>query len=239
VPRRVHVEAISPGEIRLSDREAHHVRDVLRLTSGQAVALFDDAGNTADAELLVSADSVIARVNCVRSPRQRGPRIIVASAIPKTTRADWLIEKLSELGVDTFVPLATARSVVVPEGKNKFDRWNRLAAESAKQSNRNGVMKIEPLTRVDQAMQTATSDGPGWHLSTDMSSPRITRRLSELDAAKSVTLFIGPEGDWSPGEVARFKDLDIRPTGLTRTILRVETAAVTATAVVASYLASI
>lgn len=209
------------------------------MSSGQAVEVFDDVGNTAEAELIVGPDSVIARVKAVQSHQPRGPRIVVASAIPKATRADWLIEKLSELGVDTFIPLATARSVVVPEGKNKFDRWNRLAAESAKQSNRSGVMKIEPLTRVDQAMQAAVNNGVGWHLSTDTSSPRIIRRLSELDGAKSITLFIGPEGDWSPEEVARFNSLDIRPTGLTRTILRVETAAVTATAVVASYLASI
>ena len=46
---------------------------------------------------------------------------------PKANRADWMVEKLSELGVDQFIPLAAARSVVLPEGKNKLERWQRLS----------------------------------------------------------------------------------------------------------------
>src|SRR5690349_22937888 len=130
--RRIHVSELRKGEIPLYPQEAHHARDVLRLQSGETVEVFDDAGRTASAVLVFSDDDQVAvRIEQFQQP-PTGFRWTVAAAIPKGERADWMVEKLSELGTARFIPLIAERSVVVPEGRNKQQRWARIATESAK-----------------------------------------------------------------------------------------------------------
>jgi 16S rRNA (uracil1498-N3)-methyltransferase len=160
VTRRIHVLRLSSGEIALDKSQAHHLRDVLRLKIGSSIELFDDAGNVADAVVTqLDPTGVSVRVETIRQA-QPGGELIVASAVPKGDRADWMIEKLSELGVSRFIPLQTERSVVHPTGSGKRDRWARIATESAKQSRRAGVMQIDDLTTVDKLLPRDTGLRP-------------------------------------------------------------------------------
>jgi 16S rRNA (uracil1498-N3)-methyltransferase len=156
--------------------------------------------------------------------------VIIASAVPKGDRADWMIEKLSELGVSRFIPLATARSVVHPKGAGKLDRWRRIATESAKQSRRAGVLQIEPLTALDRF--TESLESPAVFLSTDPKAPPILSCSSFILHPSSLCLLIGPEGGWTDDEMAAFARRNLTAAKLTETILRVETAAVVAAAIV-------
>jgi 16S rRNA (uracil1498-N3)-methyltransferase len=236
VARRIHVPAVHTGEIPLPKREAHHVRDVLRLPHGEAVEVFDDAGNVGRGSLVMEGVVVAVRVTGVQEAAAAGTRIVIASAVPKANRADWLIEKLSELGVDRFIPLATARSVVVPEGKNKLDRWSRLAIEAAKQSHRSGVMRIDAVTSLNAAISQSLATGTAWCLSTSPDAKPILDQILEAPLPAQLTLFIGPEGDWAPEETAAFTLHDIPGISLGPIILRVETASMVAAAVVAAQL---
>jgi 16S rRNA (uracil1498-N3)-methyltransferase len=233
VARRLHVDAVRVGEITLDADEAHHARDVLRLGVGTAVEVFDDEGRVAGATLTTcDRDAVVARVEQVEMARTNRFGWTIASAVPKGDRAEWMIEKLSELGTGAFVPLATARSVVLPEGKNKRERWQRIAIESAKQSRRAGVMRIGELTRLERAIVA-----PGWYLSTAADAVPVDVAVEKISAdASHLTLFIGPEGGWTDEELSRFAAAGLTPVALTGTILRVETAAVTAAAIVAAVL---
>jgi len=230
--RRIHVPVLKAGTIPLSESQAHHLRDVLRLASGQVVQAFDDAGNTAQAQIVeISPRGVSVRIETIDGPAGNF-HLAVASAVPKAARADWMIEKLSELGVWRFIPLASERSVVLPRGPAKIQRWRRLAAESAKQSRRPGVMEIQPLTPLPDLLAARPVGQPWWHLSTDAAAPPLTQRLRNL--GPSLTLLIGPEGGWSRQELAWFIRLDIPPAHMTDTILRIETAAIAAAAIVAT-----
>ena len=154
VLRRVHTSRLTSGPIQLDKVDAHHVRNVLRLKAGDELELFDDAGSTALGRIArCDADALIVDVGEVRAPTE-SDELIIASAIPKGERADWMIEKLSELGVSRFVPLITARSVVDP-GKNKLDRWRRIATESAKQSRRAGVIKIDEPSEISDVLRAS------------------------------------------------------------------------------------
>ena len=231
--RRIHVIELSAGEIALDEAQAHHVRDVLRLSVGASVELFDDAGAIASGEIAsVDPQRVIVRVEHVERARNRG-ELIVASAIPKGDRADWMIEKLSELGVTRFIPLQTERSVVHPTGSGKRDRWNRIATESAKQSRRAGVMQIDELTKLSEVL-TETREGAPFYLST---APDAVEIGDVLDGTwNRVFLFIGPEGGWTDSEIKAFDEQSLTGVKLTATILRVETAAVAAAAIAATLL---
>jgi 16S rRNA (uracil1498-N3)-methyltransferase len=236
VARRIHVsQPIHVDEsIDLDPSQAHHLRDVLRLGVGDAVELFDDAGIVAHAVLVRCEPAhVTARIERVET-RSSAAQIVIASAIPKGDRADWMIEKLSELGVSRFIPLATARSVVLPTGQNKRDRWVRIATESAKQSRRTGVMQIDELTPLSKVVDLRAEGQMVFYLSTAASATSI----SSFSLHPSALLLIGPEGGWTPDEIALFESHHLTGVKLTATILRVETAAVAAAAVVACSLQS-
>jgi 16S rRNA (uracil1498-N3)-methyltransferase len=245
VPRRLHTASLSPGVVELDPVQAHHARHVLRLADGDAVEVFDDAGRVGAGVVVMpaGADGLAVRVDAVAEPPAAQPAWAVAAAVPKGERADWMVEKLSELGCDRFVPLLADRSVVQPKGTGKRDRWVRIATESAKQSRRAGVMRVaEPATlaaaMADADGATAAGRRPsGWFLDTGPAAVPIREALAAAAAAAAsagrLTLFVGPEGGWTPGEVDRMRAAGLTPVSLTRTILRVETAAVAAAACVA------
>jgi 16S rRNA (uracil1498-N3)-methyltransferase len=222
------------GSIELDEHESHHARNVLRLKVGDDVELFDDAGHVARGAIeRCDAAAVVARVDEVVA-RSESSGITVASAVPKGDRGDWMIEKLSELGVDRFTPLSTGRSVVHPSGKNKRDRWQRIATESAKQSRRAGVMTIDELTPLDRVIE---ADRAALYLDIDPGAPSLFEHLrSQIsDWGLRIALLVGPEGGWTDEEVARMRAVGLTGVRLTATILRVETAAVAAAAIVATW----
>ena len=235
--RRIHTSTLrTAGDLTLSEREAHHARDVLRLGSGDVVELFDDAGATARGTILSSAPAgVVVRVEApsIATAGDVAIRLTIAAAVPKGDRAEWMIEKLSELGAERFIPLATARSVVLPEGKNKRERWMRIATEAAKQSRRRGVMRIEELTKLGDALAGATDAGACWHLSTTTGATPVLDLVAG-NTSPALTAFIGPEGGWKDEELALFEAAGAAAVKLTPTILRVETAAVAIASIVGS-----
>jgi 16S rRNA (uracil1498-N3)-methyltransferase len=226
--RRFHTPRLVVGLNSLDARQGKHARDVLRLEEGTSVELFDDEGRTASGLLVFEKGKAAVRVENVQAGESaRAVVITVAAAIPKGERADWMVEKLSELGVSRFVPLAAERSVVVPEGTHKIERWQRIATESAKQSRRHGVMQIESITRLDDIV----ADSPAICLSTQNPAAPLPEVIAEL--RDSIVLLIGPEGGWTNAELALCESAGVKFAKLTESILRTETAAVAAAAITA------
>lgn len=232
VARRLHVSKLFVGQVLLDDTQAKHARDVLRLCEGASVEVFDDRGASATGTLIFpnGRNAAVKVERVVDPPVRQGPRIIVASAVPKGERADWMVEKLSELGAFAFIPLATERSVVLPAGKSKHERWKRIATESAKQSKRTGVMRIDELTPVAELLGRQLE---GIVLTTAPDVPSFA--VAPMLNSENLHLFIGPEGGWTDSELESFKAAGIQPARLADTILRIETAAIAATAIAISF----
>ncbi len=230
--RRLHMPGLADTHVAarllLGDAEAHHARDVLRLEPSTEVELFDDAG-TIVLGVIEQCDpgAVVVRVRSIREISRLPRSITIAAAIPKGDRADWMIEKLSEIGVTRFAPLIARRSVVVPAGQNKFGRWRRIATESAKQCRRTGVMEILPAMAVTEFLKSAPSAAIAV-LSTAPNLQPIQNWLSTVDASREIVLLVGPEGGWADEELDAFAALPA--VMLTETILRIETAAIVAAA---------
>ena len=202
---------------------------MLRLRAGEEIELFDDTGHRATAKIdQIDSAGVVALVHelDVKLAAATGVSLTIASAIPKGDRADWMVEKLSELGVTRFIPLITARSVVAPKGTNKRERWQRIALESAKQSRRVGTLQIdEPTTLKDVIGSLA---GRRYFLSTEPDASPIARSLG---SNAPISLLIGPEGGWTETEIELMRAANMRGLRLTATVLRVETAAIAAAAI--------
>jgi 16S rRNA (uracil1498-N3)-methyltransferase len=230
VIRRLHVPHLSVGDNPLDPGQSRHARDVLRMTEGEAVEVFDDSGAVAIGTLVFpEPKQVIVRVVGIETASTAHRiDIVVASAVPKGERADWIVEKLSELGVTAFIPLVAQRSVVKPDGKNKRERWIRIATESAKQSRRVGVMRIDELRTVPELLKSTPDGTNAFYLSTRAGAPRIVEAFADTDRTAGILLLIGPEGGWTDDEIRLFDEAGWRGVGLTTSILRVETAAIAA-----------
>jgi 16S rRNA (uracil1498-N3)-methyltransferase len=218
------------GRATLVGDEARHLARVSRIGVGEAVELFDGRGLIATAEVsLVDRD----RVELVISHSGPGGRgldfpLVLAAAVPKGDRFDWLVEKATEIGVARLVPIIAARSVVDPSAA-KLDRLRRRVVEACKQSGRSRLMEIDEPMRWGAWLESDHVD-PTARLIADPGGRPIA---GALDRAAGVAIAIGPEGGFTTEEVDAAVRAGYRPVSLGPTILRVETAALAACAMVA------
>ena len=241
---RVYVppESISGSHAVLRGDPARHLVTVLRKKTGDDIVLFDGEGTEYDATIeRIDRDVVAAAVRRkrVRSHAAR-PAVALFSAVPKGRRFDLIIEHATELGADTIVPLMTDRTVVrmdVGSVDNKVERWRRIAVAAAEQCRRATLPQVTPPLSFSEAVEQlpqsafsilARSVGP---------QPPIHEILEEIDAAHNeIRIFIGPEGGFTPQEVALGQDAGARLASLGENILRTETAAIASLAVINCFL---
>ena len=208
----------------MAPEQARHAVRVRRAVEGDGVGIFDDDGRTAAGELVRDGHGWAVRLVADAVLSRRSTGVTVYSTVPKGQRADWMVEKLSELGVEAFVPLSTALSVVEP-GAGKLERFSRLARESTKQSERIGVMRIEPLMTLEQGLGHLQASGQKAAL---LSTERRGPSLARLDVS---AVFIGAEGGWTDAELETMLAAGLVLGRLTDTLLRVETAAICAASI--------
>jgi 16S rRNA (uracil1498-N3)-methyltransferase len=243
--RRLFVPAARLGGARLtlSGDEHRHVARVLRARPGDTLTLFDGAGTEVDAEILrVDAREVELALSARRVTK---PAAVVAItllvAVPRGERMDLLVQKTTELGVGRIVPVVTGRSVARPEaGSARQPRWEKIAREAARQCGRADVPHVDEPTALATAL--AAPELPPrrfalWEGEESRSLPRALAAGGFAPAAPgagipSVALLVGPEGGFAEDEIARASAAGFVPVGLGPRILRVETAAIVAVALV-------
>lgn len=221
------------GKALLQGPEAHHLATVRRIRSGDRVVLFNGDGREYIAEIeSVQRNQAELNVIDILQPQRELPfRLELAAPLPKGDRADFLIEKLTELGVTDFVPLRTERSVVHPR-ETKLDRLKRAVIEASKQCGRNSLMQIHDLT--NWKAHCAKAGGPA---SRFIAHPTgLVCSLENLPGDRSCA--IGPEGGFTDAELAAAIEAGWQIAGLGPRILRLETAAI-AMAAVAGYAGSV
>lgn len=202
--------------------EARHLARVLRAKVGDAVRVFDGSGLEWTARVVtIGRDEVTLDVG-VPMPARPVPRhvLTLAVALPKGDRQKWLVEKLTELAVDRLVPLVTARGVAEAT-ESARGRLERGVIEACKQCGRNTLMEIAaPVTlealadrHPDALRLIAHPDG---------------RPLDEVvrGPADEIVAAIGPEGGFTPDEIAAAERLGFERVSLGPHVLRIETAAI-------------
>jgi 16S rRNA (uracil1498-N3)-methyltransferase len=223
---------LAPGNVELRGPEAHHLATVLRARPGDAVSLFNGDGAEYPAIVVdVGRNLVTVRVDGREVPqREVGYRLEVAAPLPKGDRGDFLIEKLTELGVTGFVPLRTQRTVVHPR-ESRLDKLRRAVIEASKQCGRNVLMRIEELTNWDDYCR---ADGLPPRRVLAHPGGEAFRQPPNASNGPDRALAVGPEGGFTDDEVGVARAAGWHVVGLGPRILRVETAAI-ALAVGASF----
>jgi 16S rRNA (uracil1498-N3)-methyltransferase len=207
---------------------------VLRLRVGDHVLLLDNSGREYEVELTALTATAAQGVLLASSEGAGEPnvRLVLYQALIKGQRFDWVLEKGTELGVAGFVPVLSSRSLVrsAEASSARLERWRRVVVEAAEQSGRCRLPEISPPLPFDDACASAAGLRIlPWEGERDVTLGDL---LAAHQAAAVVSLFIGPEGGFPLEEVRLARRLGVRTVSLGRRILRAETAAIVAAALV-------
>ena len=190
--------------------------------------MFDGRGALAKAGIeKISSTKVVCQIQhlkIVEKPKR--PQIIIAAAVAKHDRFDWLIAKCTELGVDGITPVIFERSVKQPKNPKIIDRWNNIAIAAAKQCKRLFLPAIDLPLPLAEAISKLTADYPGARILVG-SLDEDAKALLEIGFdSRNVIAFIGPEGGFTDQEDKLLTDKGAQPARIADTVLRVETAAI-------------
>jgi 16S rRNA (uracil1498-N3)-methyltransferase len=241
--RRFLVERVRDNAAELRGEDARHLARVLRAEPGQQYEVSDGASVYLAEIAAVEKECVIFRVVEALDTPPAPVRLTLYAALVKFDRFEWLVEKAAELGVAAIVPVNAARSEkgLLEAARKRVERWRRIAHESSQQARRLGPPEIgepQPLAvAIDGAIAGAIAAGtslryfldekPGATSLAAAIPPHGERRRSD-----AVALATGPEGGWTDAERAAATAAGWTPVSLGPLILRAETAAIAAAAIV-------
>lgn len=231
---RVHVDApLSPGAtIALPDAAAGHLLRVLRMGVGDACVLFNGDGRDYHARITAAGkrDATV-EVGAVHEPDNESPlRIVLLQALARGEKMDWIVQKATELGVAGIVPVHSERGEVKLDGERADKRvahWRSVAVSACEQSGRARVPQIAAAAPLARAVGALATEACKLTLDPDADASAATLRI---DPAHEVVIAIGPEGGWSPGDLALLRGAGFTGLRLGPRVLRTETAGIAAIA---------
>jgi 16S rRNA (uracil1498-N3)-methyltransferase len=232
VRRRFFVEQFAGNTAVIEGDTAHHLGHVLRAQKDQLYELSDGTAAWLGRIESVGRNRVeFALLEPLPAPAL-SVEVTLLLSIVKFDAFEWAIEKATELGVGTIVPLAAARSEkgLLAAAEKRSQRWQRILVEASQQSRRLGVPVLEKLGKPGQAF-AAQADSFRVMLSERADAPSIRKVLAVAKSSRAA-LAIGPEGGWTDEEIAAARAAGFHEASLGQLILRTETAVVASLAMV-------
>ncbi|HXF43083.1 MAG TPA: 16S rRNA (uracil(1498)-N(3))-methyltransferase [Pyrinomonadaceae bacterium] len=219
-------DAISDNFGLLAESETHHLRDVIRLKSGDKIRVFDGVGNEFDCRIRkIGRNSTEFEITGRVAPAaaESPLDLTIAAVILKGDKFDYTIQKAVELGVKRLVPLRSEFCAAPTDTSGKrLERWRKIALEATKQCGRACLMQVsEPRLFQDAAAELAAGNSKCIQF-----SERMGRKFSLSGKIEKITAFIGPEGGWSDRELELAKKLNIEQVTFGGRIMKADTAAV-------------
>ncbi len=266
--KRIFLDDAISENIKITGKNAHHLAYSLRAKKGDKIVAVDALGMTAVIELVdfdketISAKCVgkIEKVNPVEMIRIDNKQIYkkhitLAECLPKQNKFDFVVEKATELGVDKIIPLISDRTIARPgilRAKNKIERWERIAKETAEQSARDTLPKIEEIRELLDWLKEISPtlccfqnvddsekffDGGELLIFCYENEQKVTlqeilREYKFCECDKNIILLIGPEGGFTDREAREIKSYGGVSVTLGNRILKTDTAALSALAAV-------
>ena len=227
---------IDDHQVVITDPIAHQIRNVLRMEVGQHIVVLDNSGLEYEVALAhLERGQVLGRIETKR-PSVHEPRthITLYPSLMKRDKFEFVLQKATEVGVSRIVPIISQRSLVqTAELKpNKQARWQRILTEAAEQCQRGRIPELHTPLKFNQAISQSPNfsisiiayESGGVDLKTAVNQPP--------SSSATIALFIGPEGGYDPSEIQLAQEHGIIPISLGSRILRAETAAIIAPALI-------
>jgi 16S rRNA (uracil1498-N3)-methyltransferase len=228
--RRFFIDHIRGGTAELRGDEARHLTRVLRVETGQRFEVSDNQQAFLAEIEEARGERVVFRI---LEPLVSPPlpvRVTLCAALIKFDRFEWIVEKATELGVERILPVETTRSErgLFDAARKRSERWMRIARESSQQSRRVRIPEILPALRFPAALETEAAHR--FFLEED-AAPPLLREIPE-ERQETVALLLGPEGGWTDPERHAAQAAGWAAVSLGPQVLRAETAACAALAIV-------
>ena len=226
----------------LDESESHHCLNVLRLEVGDRATVFDGRGREASAVIDSKSGSRV--VLKISSPSKTPPppcSITLAQAVPKGKNMDLIVQKAVELGAARVVPLLSDRTVVQLDADDiakKREKWQAVALEACKQCGQNHLPEVAAPVSPKDFIERLDKKSLLLIASLQPDARTLKEVLADYSSQhgalpREVTVFVGPEGDFTPAEIALAKSHGCQPISLGPIILRTETAALYSLSVLA------
>ncbi|MGC1455447.1 MAG: 16S rRNA (uracil(1498)-N(3))-methyltransferase [Nitrospirota bacterium] len=227
---------ISPGQvidesITISGEDVRHIATALRMKAGDDLLLCDGKGTEYLVEIAKVDRSEITTGVKARSKREiRYPLVTLGQGLPKSDKMDWIVQKATELGVATIIPLVTERTIVkIRDEEKRVSRWKKICREAAMQSNRADIPAVGRIVSFGDFLKTPNAELPTLSLLPwEEGTVPIKGILRANPGMKNIIVLIGPEGGFSAQEAEMAHGKGFHLVSLGPNILRTETAAIAA-----------
>lgn len=208
----------------LSLDDSYHITKVMRMNVGDNIeVVFNE--NEYICEITSLEKCVKCKINTKLEKKERKiPKVVIAQALVKEQKMDYILQKSTELGVFSIIPIFTERSIIKVDTKEnkKIERWNKVLKEASEQSKRcdipvlSSILKLEELSKLDFTYKYVCS--------VNEKSKTIKSVLSKVDISDTMLLVIGPEGGLSKKEEEYLMNHGFESISFGDNVLRTETA---------------
>lgn len=227
---------IENGTIKVSGGDSRHLKTILRAEVGDLIAVVTES-NEYNAEIIeINKEDIICEiVEEINRNNETKVNVTLCQGIPKQTKMETIIQQNVELGVKSFIPLITERTVVKLNDKDreqkKLERWRKIAKESSKQSKRNLIPTVEEIVTVKEMVERLRNEDAEIIVPYELEDMKMLKDVLS-EPKKNYYIIIGPEGGFDIKEIEMFKEIGAHIVTLGKRILRTETAGIVAASVV-------
>ncbi|MBI3019102.1 MAG: 16S rRNA (uracil(1498)-N(3))-methyltransferase [Deltaproteobacteria bacterium] len=215
----------------LAEEEHHYIKNVLRMNVGDPLYLFN-GGEEEFSSKITAMDKNTTTLQVLTSEKtnkESSIEIVIGQGLPKGSKFDNLIPKVTELGASELVPLITERSDLKKASQQKVIRWQKIAQQSAQQTGRTKVPTISPPISFTEFLNHYPAHEKIMFY--ELEASKTFTEILSTSSASHFCLLIGPEGGFSPQEIAQAQKAKFHIVSLGKRILRTETVAPAVTAI--------
>ena len=223
---------IGPDFTKINGSEHHHLRNVLRLITGDKIRIIDGIGNILIAEISnIQNDSTIVSIIDHQFQLKKKPEISLYQGIPKNDKMEMILQKTTELGLTKVVPVITKRSIQ-KANENRIERWKKILISATKQCQAPWLTTLSEVHKFKECLKQLSIYDLKIILWENEEQNHIRTILQQTEDLGSIAVLVGPEGGFEEEEIKYAVEYGCKPVSLGANILRTETAAIAITAII-------